>query len=202
VDVVRGWLKDRGSRETVAGPAAAPRMCEVVTMRRAMILVTGAALAVAGTPGSAVAQESGRQQLAVVVRQELGAPQPIFSRVVASGVIDAVGTDRFLPSPDGDPNSYSRYVFRDGTLSITTTPDTFDLTQNPTSCIGRFTASGTWTISGGTGAYRGATGGGGLTAEGVVVAARTAQGCSEDRGMLRGLIRETGQVSLPGRGRD
>ena len=54
-----------------------------------------------------------------IVMFRTGSMSPTFSRVIAHGVIDAVGTEVFRPSPGGDPNSYSTLIFRDGTLATT-----------------------------------------------------------------------------------
>jgi hypothetical protein len=169
----------------------------VSTVKRTLAAAAGVALAVAGIPGSALADDTSQQRLTVVVVQDISQPQPTFSRVVARGVIDAVGTDVFRPSPEGDANSYSTYVFRRGTLAITTSPDRFDVVPDPVSCISRFTASGHWTVTGGTGAYRGAAGSGRLTATGVLRAQRTPQGCAQDRGISTGVVRATGRLALP-----
>jgi hypothetical protein len=112
-------------------------------------------------------------------------------------VITAVGTDVFLSSPEGDPASYSRYEFPDGTLSVRNTPEEEELTLNPRSCVGKLEASGTWQVLGGTGAYAGAQGSGTLTVSGTVFLAREAGGCSETEGTLNGVIKITGEVTLP-----
>lgn len=168
-------------------------------MNKALLAAGGIALVLGGLPSPAWAQASDSQKLTVIVRQDFSQPQPTFSKVVAHGVIDAVGTDVFEPSPDGDPASYSQYVFPQGTLSITTTPAAMEFTQNPRSCVGRLTASGTWTITGGTGAYEGARGHGTLTVKGTTHAERGPQGCSEEHGTLNGIIHATGEIELPGR---
>jgi hypothetical protein len=159
--------------------------------------LAGAVLLAVAVPAPASARESGTQELTIVVVQDFGAPQPAFSRVVASGVVNGVGRDVFRPSGEDDHNSYSRYVFRAGSLSITTTPTSFDVRPQGSSCVATFTATGTWAVTGGTGAYREATGHGTLTVQGVLVSARTPDGCSETDGTSTGIIRETGHVSLP-----
>ena len=161
------------------------------------VAAAGAVLLAVATPGPASAREPGAQNLTVVVVQDFGAEQPAFSRVVASGVVNGVGTDVFRPSDEGDPSSYSTYVFRAGTLSITTTPTSFDVRPLGSSCVATFTATGTWEITGGTGAYQGATGQGTLTVRGTMASPRTPDGCSETDGTSHGVIRETGQISLP-----
>jgi hypothetical protein len=72
------------------------------------------ALVLVGFPAPALAQTTGPERITIVVRQDFAQDQPTFSRVVARGVVTAVGTDVFLSSPEGDPASYSRYEFPDG----------------------------------------------------------------------------------------
>ena len=168
------------------------------TRTSSSVTVAGAVLVmVVATPGPASAREPGAQELTVVIAQDFGAEQPAFSRVVASGVVNGVGTDVFRPSGEGGPNSYSTYVFRAGTLSITTTATAFDVRPLGSSCVATFTATGTWEVTGGTGAYQGATGHGTLTVRGTMASARTPDGCSGTDGTSHGVIRETGQISLP-----
>ena len=169
----------------------------MTTVKRTLAAAAGVALALAGTPGSALGADTDQQRFTGVLIQDLAQEQPTFSRVIAHGVIDAVGTEVFRPSPEGDPNSYSTLIFRDGTLATTSSPDSFVVVPNPGSCIRPFTATGHWTVTGGTGAYRGATGSGRLTASGVIRAERTPQGCAEDRGVSTGVVRATGRLSLP-----
>jgi hypothetical protein len=102
--------------------------------------------------------------------------------VVATGVITAVGTDVFLLSPEGDPASYSRYEFPNGTVSVRNTPEQEQFRLNPHSCVGKFKASGTWEVLGGTGAYADATGSGTLTLADTAFFARAPEGCSETEG--------------------
>jgi hypothetical protein len=170
---------------------------EMVAMKKALLAAGVVAMVLVGLPGPAWAETTGPQRLTVVIRQELGQPQPTFSKVIASGVINAVGTDVFEDSPEGDPASYSQYVFPEGMLSVTTMPEAMEFTQNPRSCVGRLNASGTWTITGGSGAYEGARGHGTLTVKGTIRSEREAQGCSDVEGTLNGIIRATGDITLP-----
>jgi hypothetical protein len=154
-------------------------------------------LVLVGFPTSAGAQTTGPQRVTIVIRQDFAQDQPTFSRVVATGVITALGTDVFLPSPEGDPASYSRYEFPDGTLLVRNTPEQEEFTLNPNSCVGKLEASGRWEVLGGTGAYADAEGSGTLTVSGTVFLDRVPEGCSETEGTLNGVIKITGEVTLP-----
>ena len=155
------------------------------------------ALVLVGFPVPAAAQTIGPQSVTIVIRQDFALDQPTFSRVVATGVITAVGTDVFLPSPPGDSASYSRYEFPDGTLSVRNTPVQEEFRLNPNSCVGMLEASGTWEVLGGTGTYAGAQGSGTLTLSGTALFAREADGCSETEGTSHAVIKITGEVALP-----
>jgi len=89
-----------------------------------------------------------------------------------------------------------KFVFRAGSVLVshhaTSTHDNFD----PRSCLDRFTESGTYSLSSGTGAYRGVTGSGSYTASGVARGTRTANGCSMNS-KSRYLVKASGWTSLP-----
>jgi hypothetical protein len=155
------------------------------------------AFVLVGFPAPAAAQTTGPERITIVVRQDFAQDQPTFSRVVATGVITAVGTDVFLPSPEGDPASYSRYEFPDGTLSVRNAPEQQQFRLNPHSCVGRIKASGTWEVLRGTGAYASATGSGTLTLAGTAFFARAPEGCSETEGHSIAVIKITAEVALP-----
>ena len=101
--------------------------------------------------------------------------------VVASGAISGIGTERILTdnSSQGTQEFTSELVFPDGTVTMdvhgsdTTTVD-------PRTCAGNVTGHVTWTITGGTGAYDGATGSGTGRYTDRFVLQRDANGCKED----------------------
>lgn len=101
--------------------------------------------------------------------------------VVASGPITGIGTERILAdnSSQGTQEFTNQLVFPDGTVTMdvhgsdTTTVD-------PRTCAGNQTGHVTWTITGGTGAYAGATGSGTGRYTDRFVLQRDANGCNED----------------------
>ena len=155
------------------------------------------ALVLVGFPAPATAQTTGPERITIVVRQDFAQDQPTFSRVVTTGVITAVGTEVFLSSPEGDPASYSRYEFPDGTLSVRNTPEQQQFRLNPHSCVGKLKVSGTWQVLGGTGAYADASGSGTLTLTGTAFFASAPEGCSETEGHSNAVIKITAEVTLP-----
>ncbi len=146
-------------------------------MRRFVALVLGLTIGL-GFMGSAWAQTAANQRFTVVFIG--GAP----GRVVASGVINGVGTDITESStvlPNGDIATEERLIFPAGQLFVTTrgTPGAFEF--NPRTCVGSFTSTGTAEVTGGTGRYAGASGEGTFQVQGYFVGGRTATGeCSED----------------------
>lgn len=162
------------------------------------LAVGGAILSVSGTQGPAVAETSGGQTFTRVVAGTLGEDQPRTSRVIANGVVNAVGTERFDPDIEGDDSSYQTFVFPSGDISARATAEQLDLRIDPRSCLGILTENGREDIIGGTGAYLGAQGTGRLTAKGPVTAERNPDGsCDESRLRYVLVIRYTGTLRIP-----
>lgn len=122
-------------------------------------------------------------------------------KVVAFGVINAVGTDETIaqdPHPDGSETDTDLLTFRGGTVTIVDTDPggTFDF--DPRSCTARIgTDAGTFTVSGGTGRYAGASGGGTFTARGLVTFARVGGECAEEPSSFFVVVTATGTISVP-----
>lgn len=68
-------------------------------------------------PSAATAQPTDQQSLVRVLRGSLSEDQPAFSRVVATGVVNAVGTEQFDADVPGDDASRQTFYFREGTIS-------------------------------------------------------------------------------------
>ena len=91
----------------------------------------------------------------------------------------------------------STFVFPNGTITLARTDNpggTGDF--NPVACVGHFTNSGTYVLTGGTGAYAGISGGGTYSTWGTVVAARTPSGCGDTPIAVFGVGRAQGPVSF------
>jgi hypothetical protein len=134
--------------------------------RRHLILgsVSAIALVVGGVAPSAIGTTttSSTQHFLIVQTSETGNPP-----VIATGPIHARGTDVQVN------NRRDRFVFPGGVLRIrhhaTTSRESFD----PTTCLGRFSESGTFTIIDGTKAYKNVTGSGTYHVRGYFI------GCTE-----------------------
>jgi hypothetical protein len=136
-----------------------------VKRRHVVLSVASAvALVVGGVAPSAIGTttSSGTQHFLIVQTAETGNPP-----VVATGPIHARGTDIQVN------DNRDRFVFPDGALRVrhkaTTSRESFD----PTTCLGRFSESGTFTIVDGTKAYKNVTGGGTYHVRGYFI------GCDE-----------------------
>jgi hypothetical protein len=104
----------------------------------------------------ATAATSGDQNWVVITTP--GSP----TRVVASGVLNAAGTVTdflTLNFTNGTFDNFAVQAYPNGTLSYHGM-GTFTLTIDPRSCIGRGDVVGPFVITGGTGAYTGASGSG------------------------------------------
>lgn len=152
--------------------------------RRHVVLSVASAFAlvVGGVAPSAIGTttSSGTQHFLIVQTSETGNPP-----VVATGPIHARGTDIQVN------DSRDRFVFPDGALRVrhkaTTSRESFD----PTTCLGRFSESGTFTIIDGTKAYKSVTGSGTYHVRGYFI------GCDEGdpSNVISVVISASGSVS-------
>lgn len=143
----------------------------------------GAWLVVAGP---AMAATSGDQTFTIVGEDNTGT-------VVASGPITGVGTD--VETSD----TTDTFVFDAGSITISHI-DNPGGTQsfNPTTCIGRGTFTGNYTITSGTGAYANATGSGTYSGRFFFVGDRDETGqCAEEGGFSFFTVRVSGTTTLP-----
>ncbi len=124
-----------------------------------------------------------------------------LGRVIATGVVTAVGTDATIaqdPHPDGSETDTDRITLPGGTITILDTDPPGTARFNPATCTATLSASGApYTIIAGTGAYAGAQGGGTFSARGLVVFGRTAGGCSEEIRRFFADVRLTGSIAVP-----
>jgi hypothetical protein len=124
--------------------------------------------------------------------------------VTAIGPIRAVGTDVVLSEEEDEETGVivarDRFDFAEGSLFVTTyvTPE-FEF--DPRSCVGRGGGGLTYEITGGTGAYEGATGSGTGTFRVVSVGGRNPDGsCSpdqEDEVVHLFIVTLTGTATVP-----
>lgn len=161
------------------------------------ILALAAPAVVAGTADAAPPTESW-----VMPSQTIhGTDHPI--RISASGPIQGAGVlTQDFEMTDAGPVVHAVWHFRGGDVFADATED-YALDFDPVSCTGTATATGTWTISGGTGAYAGATGHGTFSGTGRLVGERDGRGgclgpdSDADPKVSVSTLRGTGVAQLP-----
>lgn len=122
------------------------------------------------------------------------------STIIAIGPVSGVGREEIVDDRSGEDTQdfTTRWIFPTGSVTLEvrgTTTTTFD----PTSCAGVVTGTIEWTITGGTGAYAGATGGGSGTLVNRFVTQREPGGCSHDDAVFTVFVgRLSGEAAVPG----
>ena len=100
--------------------------------------------------------------------------------VVAAGAVNGVGMvilGAEQPGPGGSRVAQTTWVFPEGSLFVTLTY-TAATTNDQESCSSSSFLTGTWRITGGTGKYSGASGGGTISGPISTYFTRSAQGCT------------------------
>jgi len=153
-----------------------------VRLSAVLILLT-VALA---TPAEAQGQSD--QRFTMIIREDR------TGVVVGRGPITGVGT---FEGSQEDPD-VGLLSFPSGTLNIRGyfTEESTDFDSR--SCIGTFVTSGTWVVEEGTGAYEGASGGGGLEGRAKFGTERTAEGCGETETFSIAVFQLRGGLALEG----
>ncbi len=136
--------------------------------RRSLRLATVAVIALGAFPGLARADDATGKQSFVITAHALDGS----GQVVASGPFSGVGEYRLVAhqdNPDGTSTDTDEFDLPDGKVFFS---DTYTVAVRPTgeSCTWRLEIEGTYTVTGGTGAFTAITGSGTFTATGVFVA--------------------------------
>ena len=121
-------------------------------------------------------------------------------RVVAAGAFNAVGTDIALEDSE-DPTTGAltlkdEFAFEDGSIFVTAT-GAIRYSFNPRSCVRSNSFSGTYHITGGTGAYEGLPGGGTYNGKLLFIEREPGKGCSDEGGHGHLVVRYNGEVLRP-----
>ena len=93
--------------------------------------------------------------------------------VSANGPIKGIG-GAVVVTEDGEGNGIDKVTFKQGTYLVDHQDTSSTGTFNETTCVARFSGSGDYTLSGGTGAYAGVTGSGTYSYRGTFFGTRTA----------------------------
>jgi hypothetical protein len=155
------------------------------------VLGAGMLVAMAG-PASAA---TNNEQITIVARTT--GDTTTSCQAVATGPITGVGT---CTTTDLGPNTTLVHVMLpNGTVDIKARQVSSSDQFSPTACVDRFTFREKFTVTGGTGAYAGATGHGTDVGNGVASIPRNSQGCDfsqPDTAVI--VVTATGHVSLAG----
>lgn len=124
------------------------------------------------------------------------------TRAVASGEINAIGTASFqsdvkFPVPGRSFSGTATQSYPAGSVSLAFQGVFNSVSFNAATCVVSDTATGTFRVTGGLGAYQGASGSGTFRETDIVVLQRTPQGCGQPV-HFTAIVNDAGHVSLSG----
>jgi hypothetical protein len=166
-------------------------------MRR-LIAIAACVLSLLAAPATSGAADSNTQRWLVLTRPGTPAGEPSTTEVVATGTVTARGTvtDFLTLNPDFTFDNIAIQHFPDGELFYhgqgTWTP-----TVNFQTCIGEVDVVGPFVITGGTGAYAGATGEGTALISLRIFFTKTDTGCLLIPTRTYGVAHAEGTLDLP-----
>jgi hypothetical protein len=155
------------------------------------LAVAAAAAAVGGT-GIAVASThsgtTGPENFQMMTTSATGSNDS----VIASGLFTAGGVDH-------EGRSTATFVFSNGTVTVKHSRGTGTQTLDPKTCLLTVNLHGTYTLTGGTGAYAGITGGGKYKLNILAIGAKSGSTCSQKLPPVafHQVINATGTATLP-----
>ena len=162
-------------------------------MRRWLVVLAGAIALLVSQAGPAVASTSGAETWVIVTHG--GHP----TRVMITGVVNDRGTaeDNIVVNPmTGTFTNHVVQTFPDGTLIFDDAgPTTY--TMDPGTCHAIATFNAPFTITGGTGAFAGATGSGTVTGTLTFLFHPTPTGCSAAPVQILGTGGAQGTLTIP-----
>ena len=152
------------------------------------VIATTGLMAAAAAPHPARAAASGTETFQMMTKSPSGALS-----VIAAGVFTAPGTDQ-----ESVKAGTSKFTFPNGTVSLKHSPGKGSQTVNPKTCLVTINFHGTYTLTGGTGAYSGITGSGTYKLSILGIAGRAGGKCSQSKPPLafHQVINATGTASL------
>ncbi len=166
--------------------------------RRRDLVLTGVimfavvATTLLGIQGTASADTSSTEHFHIVYAGPFDPANLPARRLVAAGPITAVGVEQTLTQ--GPSDATTEFILPGGTLFVTLTLSP-DVVFNAHACILYVTISGTWRITGGTGDYGNAAGGGTFEGRNIVFLERTSDGCGAPNRLISD-IRLVGDVTV------
>jgi hypothetical protein len=155
-------------------------------------VVAAVAVALVGVAAPATAQMAGNEHFVIIAR--LGNFGVTSCRVAATGPVSGAGT--CTVDQVSETVTVVHLLLPGGTVDLTATQTENSDQFNPQTCVGRFTFTESWEITGATGAYAGATGSG--TDKGTGVFHGPPQHCDPSQSTGQIVARGTGTVSIGG----
>lgn len=170
--------------------------------KKKLLVIVLFALAAALTGSSPTYAESGRQKFVITYSGPISDAFAGARHVSASGPISGVGTETAVTqAPGPSPGTFvgtSVFSVPNGTVSIAVRGTTDRVSQfGPNDCFTKVTVSGRFDITGGTGEYTGANGGGTFKGKNRILPHPGPDGCSDPDPRLISTIRNTGTATLP-----
>ena len=157
------------------------------------------AVTVLGSQETALA-ETGRQRFHITYAGPFDPADPPARPVIAVGPIEGRAIDLLISQGLGpEPNTFEsagQMVFPEGTLFLAYT-GTFEFRFNAHACRATTTVSGNWVITGGTGAYTGATGQGTFRGRNILTGKRTPNGCPPQADRMISNLSFVGTSTVP-----
>jgi hypothetical protein len=154
------------------------------------VIAATAAVVVGGTGIAIAATHSATTGTETFQMMTTSGTSPTAS-VIASGVFTAPGTDH-------EGKNSATFTFPSGTVTVKHSPGTGHQSLNPKTCLLTLNLHGTYTLTGGTGAYAGITGNGTYKLSILAIGARVGGKCSQSKPPLawHQVINATGPVTL------
>jgi hypothetical protein len=161
-------------------------LASAVTAAAVATVIGGAGLAVASTHTGV----SGTENFQMMTTSGTGST----ASVIASGVFTAPAVDH-----EHQATNTATFTFSNGTISLKHSKGTGTQQFNPATCLLTINEHGTYTLTGGTGAYAGITGNGTYKLSILGIGARSGGKCSQSLPPVafHQVINATGPVSLP-----
>lgn len=159
------------------------------------IITTTATLAAAAVIASAAAATtSAKTEHFSLINTQTNGSAPLHYSAIAAGAFTAGGT-AILDSKAGT----GTLRFQGGTIRLKTKHSPAKTTGNPKTCLEKDGQSGTYTITSGTGVYKGISGSGKYTAKATFVGATVNGKCSNNTpaDAIQIILTASGPVSLP-----
>ncbi len=153
------------------------------------VIATTGAMAAAAAPHPARAATSGAESFQIMTTSATGTPS-----VITSGVFTAAGADQ-----ENQTANTAKFVFANGTVSLKHSSGKGTQSVNPKTCLATLNFHGTYTLTGGTGAYSGVTGSGTYKLSILAIAARSGGKCDLNKPPVawHQVVNATGTATLP-----